>query len=234
MRRHTRTQRMPLEHFEEVEKATLKPAPTTTYHVPKHSKPKVAPDQHAMVEKALYSLPREYKGKRLEARSDPWTVRLYFKGTLISTRTRLAAGGRDTDPTHFPPEQSAVARRDTAFLKRQAAAHGEAIGRFAEALLEGPLPWTRMRRVFALLGLCRRYRDDRVEEACKRALDAKMYDVRRLGRMIEQASANIAKTTEPARVIPIARYLRDPRQFALPFGPKESGPITTNEGEDPK
>jgi hypothetical protein len=234
MRRHTTTQRMPLEHFEAVEKEKLKSAPTATYHVPKRSEPKIGPDQHAVVEKALYSLPREYKGKRVDARSDPWTVRFYFKGELISTRTRLPAGGRDTDPAHFPPEQSAYARRDTAFLRRQAAARGEAIGRFAAALLEGPLPWTRMRRVYALLGLCRRYRDDRVEEACKRAIEAKMYDVRRLGRMLEQAAPQTEKKTQEARVIPIARYLRDPRQFALPFSPKDSGELTNNDGEEPK
>jgi len=232
MRRHTTTQRMPLEHFEAVEKAQLKPAPTQTYHVPKHTKPKVGPDQHVVVDKALYSLPREYKRKRVEARSDPWTVRFYFESKLISTRTKLAPGGRHTDPAHFPPEQMAYAKRDTAFLRRQASAQGEAIGRFAEALLEGPMPWTRMRRVFALLGLCRRYRADRVEEACVRALDAKMYDVRRLGRMLEQAAPRIEKTNKVAPVISIARYLRDPRQFALPFGTAPTA--DPNDGDEPK
>jgi hypothetical protein len=234
MRRHTRTQRMPLEHFEAVEKSQLKPAPSGTYHVPKYSKPKVGPDQHVVIDKALYSLPREYKRKRVQARSDPWTVRIYFDSKLISTRTKLAPGGRDTDPAHFPPEQMAYAKRDTAFLRQQAAAHGEAIGRFADALLDVPMPWTRMRRVFALLGLCRRYRDDRVEEACRRALDAKMYDVRRLARMLEQAAPQAEKQTKAAPVISIARYLRDPRQFALPFGPNNSGGTNNNEGDESK
>jgi hypothetical protein len=31
------------------------------------------------------------------------------------------------------------------------------IGAFAARLLEDPLPWTRMRRVYALLGLVRKY-----------------------------------------------------------------------------
>jgi hypothetical protein len=39
----------------------------------------------------------------------------------------------------------------------------------ATALLDGPLPWTRMRRVCALLGLVRRYGDARVNDACTRS-----------------------------------------------------------------
>lgn len=216
VRRHTRTQRLPLEHFEAVEKSVLKPAPTDVYHVPKLSTPKVGPDQHVVVERALYSLPRIYKGKRVEARTDPWTVRFYYNRQLIRTRTRQPPGGRDTVREDFPEEKSAVAERDTAFLIRQAKARGAAVGRFAEVLLSGPLPWTRMRRVFALLGLCRRFDDAPVNEACERALAEKMHDIKRLCRMLELAVPPPAKAP-PARVIPIARYLRDPKQFALPL-----------------
>ena len=45
---------------------------------------------------------------------------------------------------------------DSLVLQRQAEAAGEIIGRYAAALLDSPLPWTRMRRVYALLGLVRR------------------------------------------------------------------------------
>ena len=47
--------------------------------------------------------------------------------------------------------------RNVEALRRQADAAGEVIGRYAAALLDSPLPWTRMRRVYALLGLVRRY-----------------------------------------------------------------------------
>jgi hypothetical protein len=43
--------------------------------------------------------------------------------------------------------------RDVAALQRQATSHSEAIGRYAAALLDSPLPWTRKRRFYALLGL---------------------------------------------------------------------------------
>lgn len=231
MRRHSSTLRRPLEHFEAEEKPHLLPAPTGPYEVPLWGDPKVARDQHAQVARSLYSLPRSFIGRTLRARADRTTVRFYLGTELVKTHPRMAPGGRSTDPADFPPEKAAYAFRDIAFLERQAVACGPAVGRFAHALLEGPLPWTRMRRVYALLGLCRRYGNERVEEVCVRALEVDMLDVRRLRRMLEQAPPPTAAAPkqEPARIIPLARYLRPPKQFALPF--PDTKPSVRKEGE---
>lgn len=213
-RRHTRTQRMPREHFEAEEKQHLLPAPTEPYDIPLRASPKVARDQHASVAKALYSLPREYRGRRLEAVADRSTVRFYHGRTLIKVHPRKPAGGRSTDPADFPPEQAACALRDIDFFRRKAREHGEAVGRFAEAVLAGPLPWTRMRRIYALLGLCRRFGDQRVDEACALALEVSMIDVRRLERMLKLATPATPVASEDRAVAP-TRYLRPPSQYAL-------------------
>ena len=223
--RHTRTGRMPLEHFETEEKPALLPAPTDTYDVPLWCEPLVARDHYAQVAKALYTLPTRLIGKRLRARADRTTVRFYDGAVLVKIHQRKPPGGRATDPHDFPPEKVAYAMRDIAFLRRQAAEHGEAVGRYAGALLDGPLPWTRMRQVYSLRGLVTRFGDARVDEACALALTAGMIDVKRLGKMIA-----LGRRPEPeriAKVIPIARYLRPPSQYALPL----PEPPTT-EGDD--
>jgi hypothetical protein len=227
MRRHSRTQRLPLEHFETEERRVLLPAPTEPYDIPVWSEPKVARDQHAQVAKALYSLPTKFVGKDLEARADRTTVRFYQGATLVKTHPRVAPGKRSTDPNDFPPEKTAYALRDVTFLARQACSHGEAVGRYASALLEGNLPWTRMRQVYALLGLARRYGSARVDAACETALDADMVDVRRLRRLLEVAVPLTEANT--AKVVPIARYLRPATQYRLPIRPQ---PQPTTEGED--
>jgi transposase len=221
MRRHTRTQRLPLEHFEAEEKSRLLPAPQTVYEVPLWCEPKVARDQHAEVAKALYSLPRRFLGRRLRARADRSTVRFYDGKELVKVHPLQGAGGRSTDPTDFPADQAACALRDIAFLERKALSHGEPIGNFAKALLQGPLPWTRVRRVYALLGLCKRYGDARVAAACAQALEVEMVDVRRLERMLKlgrSLASSPPSEQAPAKVILLARYLRPPKQYALPFG----------------
>ncbi len=68
-------------------------------------------------------------------------------------------------------------------LQRMAAEHGEAVGRYATALLDTPLPWTKMRQVYRLLGLVKKWGAGRVEEACQRALDAEAVDVNLISRM---------------------------------------------------
>jgi hypothetical protein len=225
MRRHSRTQRLPLEHFETEERPVLLPAPGEPYDVPEWSEPKVARDQYAQVAKALYSLPTKLVGKLLEARADRTTVRFYAGTTLVKTHPRMLPGQRSTDRNDFPAEKTAYALRDVAFLARQARSHGEAVGRYASALLAGNLPWTRMRQVYALLGLARRYGDTRLDATCQTALDADMIDVRRLRRLLELAAPPTAP--DSAKVIPIARYLRPATQYRLPLGPQQP-----TEGED--
>src|SRR5690606_21314387 len=142
MRRHTRTQRLPLECFDAEEKTHLLPPPGELYELPYWCDPKGGREHLAQVARALYSLPTRFIGKRLRARADRALVRFYCHGTLVKTHSRQPPGGRSIDPTDFPAHKGTYAMRDVAFLKRQAAEQGEAIGRFADALLDVPLPWT--------------------------------------------------------------------------------------------
>jgi len=219
MRRHARTQRLPREHFEAEERAALLPAPTAPYDVPVWAEPKVARDQHAQVAKALYSLPVHWRGHKLRARADRATVRFYKGSEIVKVHPRKPPGGRSTDPADFPVERNAYALRDVAFLQREATRHGDAIGRFARALLDVPLPWTRMRRVYALLGLVKRYGAPRVEQVCRVALEVDLLDVTRLRRMLELATSEPPEPPPPGRVVVLSRFLRPAADYALHHAP---------------
>lgn len=222
LRIHSTTQRRPREQFETEERPALLPVPAEPYDIPVWSTPTVGPDQHAQVLKALYSLPRAYRGRKLDARADRHTVRFYDAARrIVKTHPRVAAGQRQTDASDFPPEQAACALRDRAFFERRAAEHGPNVGVFAKRLLDGPLPWARMRQVFALLDLVRRYGAARVDHSCALALEADMLSVYRLRRLVEVAAAT-STPTMPPRVVPIARYLRPAEQYRLPLVPKSS------------
>ena len=225
-RRHSRTQRLPLEHFELEEKPALRPPPSEPFDVPTWHDPTVARDGRVVVEKALYSVPSHLQlvGKEVRARADSQLVRIYVGTELVKTHPRQPAGGHSTDPNDYPKEKTAYAMRDVDFLRREAAKHGDAIGRFASLLLEGPLPWTRMRRVYRLLGMTKRYGDARVEETCALALTAEMLDVHRLERMVKLGHPMAQPaTTKPDsnKVIPLARFLRPATQYALPLASRE-------------
>src|SRR5262245_38457026 len=123
LRRHSTTQRLPREQFEAEERPVLLPPPLEPYDIPLWSEPTVGRDQHAAVAKALYSLPRTYRGHTLRARADRHTVRFYDGRELVKTHPRMPPGRRSTDRTDFPPDKAAYALRDVGYLAGKAAEH---------------------------------------------------------------------------------------------------------------
>lgn len=227
---HRITRRRSREHFEAVEKPTLKPAPTAPYDTPRWSRPLVAADQHAQVALALYSLPRDYVGRKLDARADKQTVRFYVRGQLVKAHARVGDGERSTDPADFPADKLATAQRDEAHFVAKARTEDEWIGKYAEALLDAKQPWARLRRVHALLGLSRTYGIERVAAACRVALEHELVDVRRLEAMVKDGRADerAERPVTPAgRVVPFPKYLRPASSYALRRGAANE---TTEEG----
>ena len=90
--------------------------------------------------RALYSVPGELIGQRVQARADSRLVKIYCRGQLIKTHPRKPAGGRSTDPGDYPVGQAEYALRDVATLTKKAAAAGLSVGVYAARLLEVPLP----------------------------------------------------------------------------------------------
>jgi transposase len=225
MRRHTTTQRMPREYFEAEEKAALKPEPENFYDVPIWSDVRVHLDQHVQVQKALYSVRREFVGTTLRARADQTTVRLYDGITLLKIRPRLEAGKRCTDPEDFPEDKLGVASRDLDFLRRRGEAFGPSIGRYVGLLLAGELPWTKVRQVYALLRLVEKFGKERIDFACSTALAVDLVDVKRLKRIVEQGTTP-TPSSGADRVLPLARYLRSSDQFAI------RSPVSGNQQEE--
>ena len=209
LRVHGTTAQRPAEHFAADEQPLLLAGPAAPYDVPVFATPKVAPDRHVEVLRALYSVPGELIGQRVEARADSRLVKIYSRGQLIKTHPRKPPGGRSTDPADYPVGQAEYALRDVATLKKKAATAGVSVGVYAERLLDVPLPWTSMRTVYRLLGLTRSYAPAAVDAACARALELDVVDVRKIAGMLEQANEQ-----QPAPALAGARVVGGPARFA--------------------
>jgi hypothetical protein len=192
----------------------LLPLPAAAFDTPRWSEPKVHRDFHVEVDRALYSAPHALIGQRVKARRDSTSVKLYFRGELVKVHPRKAPGQRSTDPADYPSGKEIYATRDLDRLRRSAAEHGEAVGAYAAALLDNPLPWTKMRQVYRLIGLVKKWGPTRVDAACRRALDAEAVDVNLVGRMLERGREDAEPETRPANVIGAGRFARDPSEFA--------------------
>jgi transposase len=216
MRVHGTTQLRPAEVFTADEHPQLTPPPDEPFDIPTWAHPKVAPDRHVQIAKALYSVPGELVGQRLDARVDARTVKLYWRGTLIKVHPLVAPGRRHTDPDDLPSELTAYAMRDLDTLERKARAHGEHVGAYAAAVLARPLPWTKMRQVYRLLGLVRRHGPDMVDDACRRALDAEVVDIGVIDRMLTRGHDGDGQHTPARRAAPPpSRFVRATTDFAV-------------------
>ena len=142
MRVHGTTQQRPVEVFTAEEAPRLWPAPTDVYDVPIYATAKVHRDHHVEVARSLYSVPGTLIGARVEVRAD------------------RAGADLPPRPAHqgpSPPRTRQVARpipttcrrtrRCTRCATSSGSGHGRrtrpAIGTYASALLDIPLPWTR-------------------------------------------------------------------------------------------
>lgn len=217
---HGTTRRRPIEHFEEVERAALLVAPEQAYDVPVWSEAWVQRDHHVTALRSLYSVPTAYIGERVKVRVTRDLVRIYHRGQVIKTHPRVEAGQRQSDQEDYPTGVRELACRDQQALLAQASQAGAAIGSYAERLLAGPLPWSRMRHVYRLLGLVRRFGAAAVGPACQRALDADVIDVMRVTRMVEAALEQAPNAAQPPRVASARppRFLRDAAEYRLGQG----------------
>jgi transposase len=210
LRIHGTTACRPAEHFATMEAPVLLEIPIGPYDLPYYATPKVHRDHHVEVAKALYSVPTNLIGRHLDARADKDLVKLFFRGQLVKVHPRQPPGGRSTDPDDLPEHTSVYALRDLDRLRSMAASHGDAVGAYAAVILDHPLPWTKMRQVYALLALAKKWGPERVNAACARAAESEAYSVSLIGRMIERATES-----GPEPVLPIQGRLLSPR-FARP------------------
>jgi len=214
LRTHGTTQCRPAELFVLEEQPQLLPAPVFPYDLPLYASAKVHRDHHIEVAKALYSIPGNLIGRVVEVRADRQLVRVFHRGQLVKVHARTGPGGRVTDPADLPAEKTTYALRDIEHLKHIARGHGDAIGAYAEAVLEHPLPWTKMRQVYALFGLVKKWGAERVEAACSRALEAEAISVPLIGRMIERATEAAGVEVPLPTIARPARFARDAGHFA--------------------
>jgi transposase len=190
---HGTTRKVPLEVYEAHEKAAMKPAPKEPFDVPLWVIATVQGDCHVQVARALYSVPikdvwlQRRERISVRVRADRSLVKIYRGTELIKVHARQPPGGRATDANDYPEGKAEYAKRDVDGLIERAASRGDHVREYAERVLDGPLPWARMRQVHALLRLCDKHGDGRVEAICQSALAFDVVDVHRIKRMLELA-----------------------------------------------
>ena len=213
---HGTTRKVPREVYEAIEKPLMQPAPTQLHDVAQFADPTVHPDYHIQVFGGLYSVPERFKGKQVHVRADRVLVRIYLGTELIKVHPRQLPGGRSTDPKDYPDSKAIYALRNVDALIAKAKERGAHIGTYAERILGGPLPWSRMRQAYSLLRLCDKYGSGRVEAVCQSALAFDVIDVKRITKMLKTPQYNQSAVPDKQRKVvqlTLPRFARDSAHF---------------------
>jgi transposase len=227
---HGTTRKRPIEEFERFEKMALEPLKKGLFDTPSWAELKVHPDFCVRFNYALYTVPHEYRsskyrGKKFTLRADSKLVRIFFRGKLIKTHPVQPPGGRSIDYNDYPPEKTAYAMRDVDYQVAQANKCGVSIGLFTKRLLAGNFPWAKLRQSQKLLRLADKYGNQRVDDACRRALGFDLINVKRVQRIIEKSLEKAvdrpgsAKPAAPQRLpqLPL-RFSREAKSFNHSMG----------------
>ena len=212
---HGTTRRQPLAVFLAEERQALTSWDGELYEMTQWRTVKVHPDHHVSCQYAPYSVPSSMcpPGQQVEVGLASKLVRIYHRGKLIKTHLRQPRGGRATDPADYPAELTPYTLRAPDRIKRSAAEHGPAVAEFADRLFDGHLPWAKVRQGHKLVRLGQRYTPECLDDACRRALDVDLIDVRRVERILVEALER-SEATEHPLPLPAGRFARPGSVFA--------------------
>lgn len=160
-----------LEVFLEDEADMLKPLPKEKYMFKYSKEVRIGPSYHVEVNKHMYSVPNEYRNKRVTVTWDMESVEVWFELSRITIHRRIDGYGYSTLDEHMPPNDLAYKRRRE-HNARYFIDHAWLIGPETKAVVEAVLHKSQFvyqsyRSCEAILGLARKYSNERIEAACR-------------------------------------------------------------------
>jgi transposase len=169
-RLHGTTQQVPLEVFESVERAALRPLPTDRWEPCEWKACRLHQDCYAIFDRAYYSAPHRLVSQPLMLRATDRLVQIFHDHELVAVHPRATRPGeRMTIREHLPPDKAAWFDVTPDGCRQRAQSIGPAAARFVERLL-GERPLDRLRGAQRVVTLAERYGARRVDAACARAL----------------------------------------------------------------
>ena len=158
--------------FEE-EKPFLLPLPKRPFELSEWKIATVAPNYHISVDKQNYSVPYEYIKQKVDVRITRSTVEVFFGGKRICSHPRLygRANQYSTVEAHMPPNHQQYVQWNGDRFRKWAAKIGVNTNTVIDALLSGyKVEQQGYKACMGILKLADKYSNERLENACKKAL----------------------------------------------------------------
>jgi transposase len=210
------TGQTPWDLFTKEDKPALKPLPEKQYEHPSWHLVKVQNDQHIVIERSFYSVPCAYVGLEVVARCGRHLLEIFYKEKLIKSHIKAQNKGTwVTDNKDYPKRVQAFLDLDEKACLSEAEAIGEMTFKVCQQILVSPSVTSR-RKAQATLRLAKKYSPERLESACKRALDHDNITVKCIKNILESKLDRVKIGLEHVErtATTSGGFTRDPKYFA--------------------
>lgn len=164
------------ELFQSLERQYLKPLPSDTYELKEYRRAKVQKMGYIYFspDKNYYSVPYRYISKQTQVHYTQTRVEVFYNNQRIAMHRRhLGRGNYITDKEHLSSTHKFYSDWSPEFFKKKAFKHGSYVLECVEKILSAQdYPEIGYKRSLGLIQLHRAYGSQRLNQACKRALQA--------------------------------------------------------------
>jgi len=159
--------------YEQLDRPALRPLPADRYQWVEWRTGTVGPDYHVEADRHYYSVPFALVGARVDVRLSPAAVEVLHKNRRVASHLRNYLPGKHTTcKEHMPSSHRRYAEWTPARITSWATETGPATAAVAEEIMRRrPHPEQGFRSCMGLISLGRKYTPERLEAACRRALD---------------------------------------------------------------
>lgn len=167
---HGTTKKQVQQVFQQVERQALLPLPSHRFPFFHEAERSVHRDAHVEMDKAYYSVPPEYMGRRVWVRWDTRLVRVFNQRfEQIAVHIKRDKGRFSTDPEHIASEKISGVERGADFWLKRTRLIGPQTERWAQTmLLERGIQGVRV--LMGLVSLADKHAAQHIEQACEAAL----------------------------------------------------------------
>lgn len=198
------------ELFLELDQPALSPLPAQTYEYARWKKARVHIDYHVAFEKHFYSVPHSLIGKEVDLRLTEKVVEIFHHRQRQASHPRVQSPGRySTQRAHMPPAHQVLDDWSPERFLRWAQEIGPQTTKLIAVVLDGRRhPQQAYRSCLGILGLAKRYGNQRLEAACRRALSAGIGSYKGLHNILKNKLDQLDADPAPEASLPTHANIR--------------------------
>lgn len=217
--------RSPLELFKSEEEQALQPLPKNRWEPTSWSQSIVRREWRVMVNNAYYSVPYQLIGETVEICMTHSFVRIFHMHNEVALHEKATKKWEyKRKAEHAPPFQEAVLQCSREGLLALAGDIGMFTRQVAYNILSHPSV-DKLKPVRYMLKLAEKYSKERLEKACERASNCKIYSYVSVKNILEKnLDSQPLETHDVGKIVPLPRprFARDPTDYKSNYTAKET------------